>query len=85
MFSGVREDSAQRPGFRARTGKYCPKERLNMQIDEFVRCKAGEMERRLSACQRTVKNLSKEQGKDEGDAKQSSLKRVFKIEAEIDR
>jgi len=60
----------------------------DIQIDEFVRCKAGEIERRLSACQKTVKNLSKEQGKDEGDTKQSSqssLKRFFKIEAEIDR
>jgi SPX domain protein involved in polyphosphate accumulation len=60
----------------------------DVQIDEFVRCKAGEIERRLSACQRTVKTLSKEQGKDEGDNKQSSqssLKRFFKIEAEIDR
>ena len=65
-----------------------PPELLMVQIDEFVRCKAGEIERRLSACQRTVKTLSKEQGKDDGDTKQSSqssLKRFFKIEAEIDR
>jgi len=59
------------------------------QIDEFVRCKAGEIERRLSACQRTVKSLSREppgETTDSSDAtKLSPLKKLVKIEAEIDR
>ena len=42
------------------------------------------MERRLAACQKTVKNLTQEQG-GAGGNKQSLLKRFFKIEAEIDR
>jgi hypothetical protein len=42
------------------------------------------VERRLAACQKTVKNLTQEQGVAGGN-KQSSLKRFFKIEAEIDK
>ena len=52
-------------------------------IDEFVRCKSGEIERRLSACQRNIKALSLEAGHD--DNSKTTLKRFAKFEAEIDR
>jgi SPX domain protein involved in polyphosphate accumulation len=58
-------------------------------IDEFVRCKAGEIERRLAACQRTVKSLLRERTTSGGDAttdsEASPLKKVVKFEGEIDR
>jgi SPX domain protein involved in polyphosphate accumulation len=57
-------------------------------IDEFVRCKAGEIERRLDACKRTVKSILRERstsGDATTDSEASPLKKVVKFEGEIDR